>query len=449
MKISIITVFPELHQTFINTSLIKRSQEKGLVSFNVLRLSDFCLPKERIDEPSCGPGAGMILKPSVLQLAIEKAKQEYGDGFTIFFSPQGKKLNQNLLKNYSEKFIHSSEELNNRLQLKTKIDHLILVCARYEGIDTRVEDFYADEIVSIGDFVLMGGDLAAQVFLESFLRLIPGIIGNKNSVENDSFNGPFLDYPEYGLPATWKEMEIPKIVLSGNHSEIEKWRNEQKAKKTILKRFDWFRAAHLQSQDINIAKNHIPSHYAILMHNDVYVKDKNIGRTSITSMDIHDIARSSATYDLKNYFLVSELEDQQLILNTFLNFWKSNEGMEYNKSRYEAVKRVIPAKTFHEALKVIEIQEGQKPILIATSAKSKIDNEKIIDYYSQGKVWSHNRPVVFIFGTGQGLCDEIIDKCDYLLLPIVGMSNYNHLSVRSAAAIIFDRWLGLNQKINI
>lgn len=455
MKISIITVFPELHQTFINTSLIKKAQEKDLISFDLIRLADFCSPKGRIDEPSAGPGAGMILKPQILELAIESVIKKHGEGFKIFFSPQGTTLNQNLLKTLVNKFSHNDESLeeiynddDKSIAKSNRLNHLILICARYEGIDARVESFYADAMISIGDLVLMGGDVAAQVFLEGFLRLIPNIIGKKESVENESFSGPFLDYPEFGLPIEWKGMQIPKIVLSGNHAEIQKWRDEQKVEKTILNRFDWFRSANLQEIDIKLAKKHIPPHYAILMHNDIYVKDRDIGHTSITSMDIHDIARSSATYDLKNYFIVSELADQQTILNTFLGFWKSEKGMEYNRSRYEAMKRVISLKTFSEAIKAIEEKEGKKPIIIATSAKTKSDSKQIIDYYSQGKVWKHKRPVVFIFGTGQGLCDEIIDKCDYLLLPILGMSNYNHLSVRSAAAIIFDRWFGLNQKLH-
>lgn len=448
IKISIITVFPELYDTFIKTSLIGRAVQDKLVEFNFIKFSNMCSPKERIDEPTVGPGAGMIIKPEVMEKAIELCQEKFGLGFKIFFSPQGKKLDQPLLhKLYSQLDSTKSDKSFDTEQNNSQDTHLIMVCARYEGIDERVEGHYSDLSLSIGDYVLMGGDLPAQVFLEGFLRLLPNVVGRSESVEKESFQSGFLDHPEYGLPVEWKGMSVPEILRSGNHAEIEKWRKDQAAKKTILNRFDWFKQSHPTQNDIKLCTKNIPPHYVVLMHSQVNTKDTKSGHTSVASIDIHDIARSSTTYGIKKYFLVTELEDQLKIIQTFLNFWQSDVGMNYNQSRYNAVSRVSTVKTLDEVIEKIEKLENAKPLIVTTSAKDHPFGQKI-DYYSQGTVWKHGRPVLLVLGTGQGLNDEIMQKSDFILTPILGMTDYNHLSVRSAAAIILDRWLGLNQKLN-
>ena len=162
-------------------------------------------------------------------------------------------------------------------------------------------------------------------------------------------------------------------------------------------------------------------------------------------MDIHDIARSAATYGLKKYFIVTPLSDQQRIVKKLLEFWQTEVGAGYNPQRFEALKSVILVSTLEEALKQIEHDENAQPLLIATSAKAH-PNVPVITYYDQERVWCLKRPVVFILGTARGLSQSLIEKCDFLLGPVKGFSVFNHLSVRSAAAIIFDRWLGINPK---
>lgn len=446
MKISIITVFPQIHESFLNVSLIARAVEKGLVEFNLVKISDFVAVKERIDEPTCGPGSGMIIKPEVIKDVIQSCEQKWGKGFKIFFSPQGKKLNQNILKELSKTiFKNNSEESSTNSTVKN--NHIILVCSRYEGMDARVEEFYADFVLSIGDYVLMGGDLPAQVFLEGFLRLVPGIVGKQESVEKESFSSAFLDYPEYGLPVEWEEKKVPEVVLSGNHAQIEKWRNEKAAEKTVYNRFDWFSTSNPNKEEVSLAKEFIPNHYVALMHTEILVSKDKVGNNSITSLDIHDIARSSATYGIENYFVVTPLEDQQKILKNFLDFWKSKEGKEYNLSRFNAVEKVIAAINFDDVVSKIREKEGIDPLIITTSARPV--GGKQIDFYSQSKIFKLKRPVLIVFGTGHGLSESIIQKSDFVLCPINGMTDYNHLSVRSAAAIVLDRWLGLNSKICI
>jgi tRNA (guanine37-N1)-methyltransferase len=449
IKISIITVFPQMHETFVKTSLIGRALEKGIVEFNVIKVSDLCQSVERIDEPTCGPGAGMILKPELIKKAIDQCEKKFGNGYKIFFSPQGIVLNQPIVRQLATNLFNFDDEKSHDYSKQTiqkkVVQHVILVCSRYEGMDSRVEERFADLVLSIGDYVVMGGDLPAQIFLESVLRFLPGVVGNEESVQKESFSSSFLDFPEYGLPAEWEDLKIPDIVRSGNHAEIEKWRQHQAIQKTIQNRFDWFISSKPNSKDIELANQFIPNHYVALMHTQIVLKGGRVGHSSVASLDIHDIARSSKTYGIKKFFLVSPLKDQQEIVKSFLRFWNSDEGKNYNRSRFDAIALVEPVFSLDEALDRIEEIENKNPILISTSAKqhSTIQN---ICYNDHKQVWKNNRPILFVFGTAQGLADEVIDRSDFLLEPLQGLTNYNHLSVRAAVAIIFDRWLGLNPK---
>lgn len=432
MNISIISAFPDLYQPFIKTSLVGRAQESSIITISLDSFFSFVAPKERIDAPTFGPTAGMIIRPEVVQRAVEKAEHERGRALRIFFSPHGKKLDQQQLKQLAERAYNQG--------------HLMLVAGRYEGMDARVEQEYADEVISIGDFVVMGGDVPAMLLLEGLLRLIPGVIGRTESVEQDSFSGAFVDYPEYTAPVEWKGHLVPEIVRSGNHGAIEQWRTQEAAQRTVLHHFDWLRTYPLNEQEKELAKKYMPAHYAVLMHTDVLIgPEKKEGTTSVTSIDIHDIARSSKMYSIKNFFLVTPLKDQQTIVQTLLDFWCQGDGIEYNKSRHAAVKQVRLQSSLQEVIAAIEAQEGQKPLLIATSAKA-AENQHKLTYHDQETVWTQKRPVLFIFGTGQGLCPRLVNQCDYVLLPLVGFADFNHLSVRSAVAIVLDRWLGINPK---
>lgn len=432
MNISIISVFPKLYAPFLETSLIKRAREQNLVQFDLADFFSFVAPKERIDAPTFGHGAGMLIKPEVVQKAIEAQEAAHGKAYKIFFSPHGKKLDQKLLQEIAG---HANQK-----------KHLMLVPARYEGMDARVEEVYADQIISVGDFVLMGGDLPAMILLEGFLRLIPGVVGKQESVAADSFSGPFVDYPEYTAPVTWKGKEVPEVVRSGNHAEITKWRAQQALMRTVYHHFEWLRSHALSSKQKELVQHAVPPHYVALMHNEVVVGDGDrVGNTSVTSIDIHDIARSSKTYGIKHYFLVTDLLDQQKIVRKLLDFWQTGGGVEYNASRHTAVKQVDLMNNLDAVIAAIEHKEGSKPLLVATSARA-VAGKASITYHDQETVWQSKRPVLLIFGTGKGLAQELLDHCDYILVPVEGLTEYNHLSVRSAVAIIMDRWLGLNLK---
>lgn len=432
MKISILSVFPELYNSFLNTSLIKRAQDNGLVKITTDSFFSYVGPKERIDSPTFGHGAGMLIKPKVVEQAIQAHEAANGKAFKIFFSPHGKKLDQDYLQ-----FLANCAQ---------KSGNIMLVPARYEGMDARVEEEYADALVSIGDFVLMGGDMPAMILLEGLLRLVPGIVGKQESIEQESFSGPFVDYPEYTEPVAWHEKEVPPVVRSGDHAALKQWRTDQAIKRTLVHHFDWLRTYPLDVNQKKRVKKILPSHYVALCHSDVLIgQEKKIGTTSVTSIDIHDIARSSQTYGIKNFFIVTPLLDQQRIVQTLLDFWHTENGITYNKNRHEALRAVELKDTIEQVISSIENNEGKKPLVVATSARTVV-HVKQISFHDQGDLWKQERPILFVFGTGKGFSEEFLARCDYLLLPVGGFSDFNHLSVRSAVAIILDRWMGINSK---
>ena len=432
MNISILTVFDHLYEPFVHTSLVGRAQEKGIVHIDVQSFFTYVQPKERIDAPTFGPGAGMLIRPDVVQKAIEDKEALYGKAFKIFFSPRGEKVDQRVFETIAAR--------------GQKCGHVMIIPARYEGMDARVEDEYADMVLSMGDFVIMGGDVPAMLLIEGVLRLLPQVVGKEESVCRESFNGPFVDFPSYTEPVEWKGKRVPDVLRSGNHGAIEKWRNEHAVKTTVRDHFLWLRSQALTHNDKKLASQYIPSHYVALMHSDVLIgEERKPGVTSVTSIDIHDIARSSKTYGIDGFFIVTPLLDQQKIVQKMLDFWKKGIGFEYNRCRYDAIQLVQLIGSLNEVIKKIEEREGKKPLVIATSAQL-TDAQQVVSFYDQKKVWAIDRPVLMLFGTGQGLSSSVIEQCDYLLLPIDGFSEFNHLSVRSAVAIILDRWLGVNQQ---
>lgn len=389
-------------------------------------------PKERIDAPTFGHGAGMLIRPDVVEAAIESKEKAFGPSFKIFFSPHGKKLDQELLKSLAARI---SEK-----------NHVMIVAGRYEGMDARVEQVYADEIISVGDFVLMGGDLPAMILLEGLLRLLPGVVGKQESVEAESFSGAFVDHPEYTAPVVWKDLEVPEIVRSGNHAEIAKWRKKQAVARTVTGHFDWLRSCNLTLQEKKESYAATPSHYVALMHEEIVVDyEGTVGTSSVTSIDIHDIARSSKSYGIKQVFIVTPLIDQQKIVRKLLDFWHTGAGIEYNASRHEAVKQVDLVAHLQDAIDRITEIEGKAPLVVATSARV-VEHPGMITFYDQTRVWQAERPVLFIFGTAKGLSPHVLARCDFLLVPVEGFTEYNHLSVRSAVAIVLDRWMGINVK---
>ena len=212
MKFDIITIFPEIFGSYFNESILKRAQEKDLIEIKAHNLRDFTDDERRtVDDTPYGGGAGMVLKVEPIFKALEKVKSENNGkkSRTILFSAKGKRYIQ---------------EDTRRL---SKYDNLIMVCGRYEGVDERVMENLIDEEISIGDYVLTGGEIPAMIVVDSISRLFPGVLGNNESVQNESHNQEgILEHPQYTKPEKFNGWKVPEVLLSGNHAEIEKWRIE-------------------------------------------------------------------------------------------------------------------------------------------------------------------------------------------------------------------------------
>lgn len=222
MRFDILTLFPELISSYFEDSILNRALEKNIIKIKLHQLRDYALDKHKqVDDSPFGGGSGMLIKVDVLGLAVEKITElDEEKPYVVYLSPQGDKLNNRLAREFSSK------------------KRILLVCGRYEGVDQRFIDLYVDQEISIGDYVLSGGELPAAVFVDAVSRFVPGVVGKEESVMNDSLENSLLKYPQYTRPRNYKGLDVPEILLSGDHSKIEKWRNDHSIKTTKKKRSD-------------------------------------------------------------------------------------------------------------------------------------------------------------------------------------------------------------------
>ncbi len=219
MQIDIITIFPDIFFGPFSESIIGRAISKRLVDINAINLRDYTTDKHRsVDDTPYGGGPGMLMKAEPLFKAVEDCKRK--DSCVILTTPQGQKYNQKM-----------AEELS-------KEKHLVFVCGHYEGVDERVRTSLIDKEISIGDYVLTSGNLPAMVIVDSIVRLLPGVLGDIDSVKEESFSSGLLEYPQYTKPADFRGLKVPDILLSGNHKLIEEWRKEQAMSRTKIRRPD-------------------------------------------------------------------------------------------------------------------------------------------------------------------------------------------------------------------
>ena len=219
MHFNILTIFPEMFPGTLSGGIVGRALDKGIWSMDVVNIRDFAINNYgSVDDEQFGGGAGMVMRPDVLGNAIDSIKNK---GKIIFFSPRGKQLNQKLVREY------------------IKCDNFTLLCGRYEGIDQRVIDEYDIEEVSVGDYILSGGELAAQIFIDSAVRLLDNVLGGgADSTTNESFEIGGLEWPLYTRPSVWRGQSVPEVLLSGHHGNIERWRTQQSDEITKERRPD-------------------------------------------------------------------------------------------------------------------------------------------------------------------------------------------------------------------
>src|SRR5213594_3732965 len=233
MKVDILTLFPGICAAPLNESMMKRAQEKGIVDVHIHNLRDWTTDKHHVvDDVPFGGGQGMVMKPEPIFAAVEDLQQTSNlkaqTSKVILMSPAGRRLDQQLATELSQE------------------SHLIIVCGHYEGVDQRVIEHLVDLEISIGDYVLTNGAIAAVVLVDAIVRLLPGALGHQQSATDDSFNHGLLEAPQYTRPAEFRDWKVPKVLLSGNHAEIAKWRKEQAIKRTRENRPDLL--DHLQDK---------------------------------------------------------------------------------------------------------------------------------------------------------------------------------------------------------
>ena len=232
VRFDILTLFPEALSAYLEASLLGKAVEKGLLQVQLHQLRDYALDKHRrVDDQVYGGGEGMVMKPEPLAAAIEAIRKDYQKGRVIYLSPQGRKLEQGVVR---ELFGYSE---------------ILLICGRYEGVDERILEGWVDEEISLGDFVLAGGELPALAIVEALARLIPGVIGNPGSLREESLADGLLEYPHYTRPPVFQGRSVPEILLQGNHAEIQRWRRVEALKRTLKKRPDLLEKTKLSPED--------------------------------------------------------------------------------------------------------------------------------------------------------------------------------------------------------
>jgi tRNA (guanine37-N1)-methyltransferase len=237
MKYSVLTIFPEMFDLFLQHGIIGRAVNKQQIGVTVFNIRDFATGKHQVtDDRPYGGGSGMVMKPEPLAGAIRAAETALPAAKTVLLTPQGRTFDQATARSYAAG------------------DGLILICGRYEGIDERIDHQFVDDEISIGDYVLMGGELAAMVIMEAVARLIPGVLGSEDSAEKDTFSGDRVEHAHYTRPYLFESQTVPDVLLSGNHKEIDEWRLEMSLIRTFLKRPDLLEHKQLNKREIDILK---------------------------------------------------------------------------------------------------------------------------------------------------------------------------------------------------
>lgn len=447
MHFQLITLFPDLFEPFSSLGLVGRAREDGLIRISPIMLRDFAINTHgQVDDTPYGGGSGMVLRPEPAVAAIESAKETDRNATVILCSPRGRVFNRSAARElYSE--------------CLEKQGGIVILCPRYEGVDERIAE-WVDLELSLGDFVLMGGEVAAMAIIETITRFIPGVLGNPESLEEESFEQGLLEYPQYTKPQEYRGLGVPPVLLSGHHAEIKKWRHHHALKDTRERRPDLIKDEpfHAEPQcssskepldqgapgrqnasmdsdpppqcDISLA----------LIHYPVMDKGGRIVTASVTNLDLHDIARSAKTFGISRFYVVHPSKTIRKLLQRICDHWFSGFGLAYNENRSEALEVTSLVPDFDDVLLDIEARTGSYPVIVSTSAKG---SAECVSFSELRRSLSYtDQPHLILLGTGWGLADDILDRARLRLEPIRGYTDYNHLSVRAAASIILDRLLG-------
>lgn len=235
IRFDVLSIFPEMFQSPLNFSLLKKAQEKGLIEIGLHDIRNWAYDKHKMtDDAPYGGGCGMVMKVEPVERAVATVRQNELNPLVVLMTPQGETFNQKTAVELAE------------------YEQLILICGRYEGFDERIRENLVQREISIGDYILTGGELSALVIIDAVARLVPGVLGNEESIETESFSRGLLEYPQYTRPAEYKGWPVPDVLVSGNHAQIERWRRAESLKKTWRRRPDLLEEANLSGEEKQI-----------------------------------------------------------------------------------------------------------------------------------------------------------------------------------------------------
>ncbi|MBA2544233.1 MAG: tRNA (guanosine(37)-N1)-methyltransferase TrmD [Deltaproteobacteria bacterium] len=432
MKFTVVTILPELIEPSFAAGVVGRAREAGTITVATVNPRDFTTDRHRsVDDTPFGGGPGMVMKPEPLLAAIASVAPADATPrpHRILLSPAGTPFTQ-----------HKARELATR-------EHLVLVCGRYEGIDERVIELAIDEEISIGDYVLSGGELGALVVIDAVSRLVPGVLGEATSADEESHSHGMLEYPQYTRPAKLGELDVPPVLLGGNHAAIAAWRRQRSIERTAQHRPDLFARFAPTAADRKLVAPLAARTHIALVHHPVTDRTGKVVTTSMTNLDIHDIARSSLTYGLAGYHLITPVTVQREKAEYIAGLWaQENQVRTPPKSggRGDALALIQTADSIDTTIAAITDRHGVAPLVVATSARAEsfpAATRQTPEALRAEATLSPN-PILILLGTGWGLADSLIPGVSRMLAPIEGSSDWNHLSVRSAAAILLDRLFG-------
>ncbi len=448
MRFSVVTSFPELFGPFFETSLLGRAVASGRVAVRCVDPRDFAGDRHRTtDDTPYGGGPGMVMKPEPLVAAVEEAAAWGAAGGAkssrnIVLSPAGAPLTQHLARQLAGE------------------DHVILVCGRYEGIDQRVVDEIGAEEVSLGDFVMTGGEVAAMAAIDAASRYVPGVLGEPSSTAEESFSEGLLEYPHYTRPQSFRGREVPEVLRSGNHARIRRWRRAKALTRTAERRPDLLASQPLSAEDRELLGSSAPASlaartYVILAHYPVFDRAGQVVTASIKNLDIHDIARSAATFGVGGAIAVTPITAQRDKVDHIVGAWDDQARREGggDDHRIGALSRVWAEASLEDALTRVAERHGSAPLVAVTSAERGSGGAPGHPATEAPPLTSASglhaacvtspRPLAVVFGTGFGLAGRVIERADFRIGAISGIPRFNHLAVRSAVAIVLDRLFGL------
>ena len=428
MKFDIVTIFPGFFDSAFSFGVISRAVENKAVEINVHDLRTYSAEKHgKTDDTPYGGGSGMLMTPEPIGNAIARIREKGLRSAVILTTPKGDEFDD-----------RKAQEL-------CGFEQLIILCGRYEGVDDRVSELYVDMKISTGKYINSGGEYACSLIVDAVSRYLPGVLGNTESLASESLTNGLLEYPQYTKPRTYKGKKVPDVLLSGDHEKIRKWRRQESIKSTFIHNPACLDDAQLSEEEDSFLKElkagDSPGFrvYIALVHYPAYNSRLEVVSTAFKSIDAHDISRDATTYGVKKFYLINPVEEQRRLAGRLVDHWIEGEGRNFNETKSKAFGIIRIMSTIEETIEQIEEIEGERPKIVVTDARFSDD---MTGYRAlREKIFKDTEPFLILFGTGWGLTLETIKAADYVLKPVSGYSEFNHLSVRSAAAIVLDRLL--------